>query len=169
MTKLLAIVLSTMLAGLVNASEVNSEHWTLNDNNVPVVISSSHAGRFLVAQDCNGDAVMSFVDLDNYKANGIGRTITYRYRIDKGETYSVQSKIEEMHGLYGIRMYPTLKQVQEFILGDTLRVVYKLEGGGYGGMETYTLRGFTGALAKSGNACASEANEYFDLATGDRL
>ena len=169
MNKLLALALSFTLAGVVNAAELNSEYWINNKHDVPVVLSSSHETRFLFAQDCNGDAVMSFVDLDNYKASTVGRTITYKYRIDKGTTYSVQSKIEEMNGMYGIRMYPTLEQLQEFVVGDTLRVVYKLSDGAYGGMETYTLRGFTSALSKTGNACESEASEYFDLAQGDRL
>lgn len=174
MNRLLVIAVSCwligfLLAGVVNAAEPSSTYWTNNKHGVPMVLSSSHDTRFVFVQDCNGDAIVSFIDLDNYKASTVGRTITYKYRIDKGTTYSVQSQIEEMNGLYGIRMYPTLEQLQEFVVGDTLRVVYKLSDGAYGGMETYTLRGFTGALSKTGNACKSEASEYFDLAPGDRL
>ena len=157
------LITALLFAGISHAAEVNDGKWVNNKHGVPIVVASSHKDRFLMSQDCNGDAVLTFFDFANYNADANGRSITYKLRVDEGEIYAGKSYIQGVDDFYGIRVYPTEEQFMELMKGNTLRVIYKLSDGTYGGMETYTLKGYTSSMLKAPNACTNEAEEYFNL------
>lgn len=161
MKKLLLTAL--LFAGIANAEEATDTKWTNNKHGQPVVIASSHKDKFIMSQDCNGNAVLTLYDFATYNADTEGKVITYKFRVDKSETYAGQSKVQRVDDFYAIRVWPNEEQLMELMKGNTLRIVYKLGQGGFGGMEVYTLKGYTSAMLKAPNSCADGSDEYFNL------
>lgn len=163
-TLLLTSVL-LVAATTANAEEVNTYRWVNNNHNLAVVMARSHDTKFALAENCAGNVVLSMFDFTNYNAASLGKYITFKWRVDKGKTYSSSAKVQETEdNMYAIRIAPDAAGTAALRAGNTLRIVYKLPNDkGYGGMEEYTLRGLTTALNRASDSCADGSSEYFDL------
>lgn len=166
MKKLLLTVL--LLAGASHANDANKYSWVNNNNNLAVVLAKTHeADRAIMAEKCEDRVVLSLYDFTNYTEAMFGKTVSIRWRVDKMDTHDATLAITKTEsGHFVLPLVLTDAQQRELKQGDTLRIVYKLNAGGYNNLEEYALKGYTRALNNAPDSCEDTASQYFDMNDG---
>jgi hypothetical protein len=164
-TLLLTVLL---LAGASHANDANKYSWVNNNNNLAVVLARTHeADRAIMAEKCEDRVVLSLYDFTNYTEAMFGKTVSIRWRVDKMDTHDATLAITKTDsGHFVLPLVLTDAQQRELKRGDTLRIVYKLNAGGYNNLEEYALKGYTRALNNAPDSCEDTAGEYFDMNDG---
>lgn len=163
MSKLLTMALAALMSTASLGAEINAHRWENNNHDMAIVMARSGGNKFAMAEKCNGNVAITLFDFDSYNASNKGNSITYKWRVDLGQTRYGVSKIQQTEdGQFAILVEVDDAAKAELLAGDALRFVYKLKDStNYGAMEEYTLLGITRALNKAPESCASDQSQYF--------
>ncbi len=176
-----AVLVLAILPGISSAENYSYKDWRMNDHDVPLTNSVSHGpNRVMGILACEDEIVLfdtAYAEIET------GQTVAARFRIDRGQIYTLIGKITQLDGDYNSLTFSAIEtsMFADMLLGNTLRVQFKNSKTQAWAkdehlIEVYSLQGFQHMVNKSLNIRCPDNGEnnadyfgesaYFDEEAG---
>jgi len=158
-TVLTSIALGLSLAASTAIAEV--KEWHLNKQGVPIVAERTTNTKALAMFVCGEDPYMALAD-EKIPASAINKPMTFKARIDKLKIHDITSTVQNLFAdVQGVYILVDQQSLFEMSAGSNIRFQFELDNGNTL-VETYSLMGFTKAIATAYENCpAAQAEEEF--------
>lgn len=164
-----AFIILFMLPSISSAENYSYKDWRMNDHDVPLTDSVSHGPNRVIGILACEDKIVLFDKA--YSDIETGQAVAARFRIDRGQIYTLTGKITKLDGDYNSLTFSAIEtsMFADMLLGNTLRVQFRNRQTQTWAkeeqlIEVYSLQGFQHMVNKSLNMrCPDNGQNHADF------